>query len=295
MALAWMLSVLAIVFFLFGTCVKGKLVSANPEKSANLTAIEKCTDGEEFRLMTHDMTLTVASLVGGVWTPESGYNGRIKHHSELSVILTPVNYNDNGLYEFTCGSRVVTVIELEVITTCDVSVTEGDTVTLPCHSFTAGGSAKVIRWEKDGELVIELDPSSEEIRYAAKFERRVSVSPDWHLKGDTSLTFERVESDDQGDFVCHAQDKDGKRKPVAVRMRVKKCNLDQTTSKPPPLSLTQNKMGDWSIAILAVVCLIVGILLDAGFRWLLNYCRSNRPAKDVEMDPRPVGLLNAKS
>ncbi|XP_038587638.1 uncharacterized protein LOC119912496 [Micropterus salmoides] len=275
----------AVILIFTANRVLGELICSKLGDSVHLSANEKCSDGERFQVihrLKDDSIRTVATLVDGVWMPQEDYKGRVKQHSASSIVLTCVNYNDNGLYELTCGSRD-TLIELEVMPFDDVSAPEGDTVTLPCHSFTAGEPAKRVRWERNRELVAELDTSSGEVRYGTEFERRVSVSPDY-MKGNTSLTFDRVKFDDQGDFLCHAQDKDGKRKPVAVRMRVNKKNPGQTTSKPPPPTPRPLEMGTWTVVAItaAVVCLIVAPLAAVFGSWLKSY--RSKSAADVKVE-----------
>ncbi|XP_044038861.1 uncharacterized protein si:dkey-22i16.9 [Siniperca chuatsi] len=259
--------------------VSGQRLTANIGDSVDLITSENCKIDEEFKLMTHDSSRTVATLVNGVWTPAEGYKGRIKHNATYRVVLTDVNYNDNGLYEFTCGRHVVSLTELEVLPFEDVDVTEGETVTLPCYAFTAREPAegKPPKWERNGELVAEPNFTSREIRYGTGFEGRVTVSSDWSSKGDLSLTLEGVKLEDQGDFICHGHDKKGERKTVAMRLRVSNpSNPDQTAC--PPVSPRQTEMGTWTIVCIIAVCFVA--LSATGFGWWLKSRRSNGPAAE---------------
>lgn len=224
--------IFALVLIINVELILGEFVATKVGDSANFTAT--CTD-KALYLTTQDNSRVVATLSGGVWTPGPGYRDRIQHHSTSCVSLTRVNYNDDGFYEFICDSSNPTLIQLEVVTPVEVPVTEGDPVRLQCHSFTAGSSAKSAKWEKDGALLFELDPSSKETRVETGYRGRLNVSePDWHLKGDVSVTLDRVKPEDRGDYLCYGHDKEGRRKLVACRVIVKERNPDETTCAPPP-------------------------------------------------------------
>uniref|UniRef100_A0A8P4G9X3 Ig-like domain-containing protein n=1 Tax=Dicentrarchus labrax TaxID=13489 RepID=A0A8P4G9X3_DICLA len=234
--------------------VLGKIY-VNVRDSVTLT--ENCTEDKDFILKTRDNTVMVAQRVNGVWTPGEVYKTRIKPVSSSSVNLTRVNYNDIGFYEFTCGRRVLSnPVYLKVVTPVNLSATEGQTVELPCRSVTAG-----------------LDPSSGGIRNGTGYEGRVSVPADWKLTGDFSLTLDRVQLEDEGQFICFI-DKAGTRTrgdPAAVMMKVNKKTPNQTTT----------------IVVLSVLVFIFFCL------WLRLYLKSRTSSKvppgpgDVEM-----GLLS---
>ncbi|XP_029283647.1 uncharacterized protein LOC115005823 [Cottoperca gobio] len=224
-------------------------ISTTLGDSVKLTASKNCTGVTESKLMTGDITVPVAKLVNGTWMAQPGYEGRIKHHSTCSLVLTQLNYNDNGLFEFFCGGSVVTLTQLEVVVSYK-SVPEGGQATLPCHSLTARRPAQLIRWEKDGALVIEWDPSSGGIRYGAGFKGNVSISPERYLSGDISLTLARAQPEDQAVYWCYTQEKDGRKQrgnPAAVRLIIERPP-DQILSTPPhpPSSQTPSEMGDWT-------------------------------------------------
>lgn len=203
--------------------------------SVTLTAREECDKLILIHRLKDDRALAVATSVDDVWMPHESYRDRIEHRSKLSVTLTRVNYNDNGFYEFTCGSRVVTTIQLKVFLPFGISATEGEQVKLPCHSYTADKPAKPIRWEKNGELVFEQQQPSGEIRYGTGFKgRNVSVSPDWYSNGDVSLTFGRAQPEDEGVYVCYTDGPERTRgEPAAVRVKITtKRNPDQITCAP---------------------------------------------------------------
>lgn len=97
--------------------------------SVEFSASDKCTDGKEFKLMTEDISVTVAARVNGVWIPGKDYKDRIEHLSPSSLKLTGVTLTDNtlkGMYEFMCGDRTVTFIHLKVVAPSDRTETEGE-------------------------------------------------------------------------------------------------------------------------------------------------------------------------
>ncbi|XP_051256443.1 uncharacterized protein LOC127363688 isoform X1 [Dicentrarchus labrax] len=275
--------------------VLGKIY-VNVRDSVTLT--ENCTEDKDFILKTRDNTVMVAQRVNGVWTPGEVYKTRIKPVSSSSVNLTRVNYNDIGFYEFTCGRRVLSnPVYLKVVTPVNLSATEGQTVELPCRSVTAGVAVGLIGWERNGELVCELDPSSGGIRNGTGYEGRVSVPADWKLTGDFSLTLDRVQLEDEGQFICFI-DKAGTRTrgdPAAVMMKVNKKTPNQTTSRPPPVTPKPRPVGNQGIGpgtIAAIVVLSVLVFIFFCL-WLRLYLKSRTSSKvppgpgDVEM-----GLLS---
>ncbi|XP_067436026.1 uncharacterized protein si:dkey-22i16.9 isoform X2 [Thunnus thynnus] len=267
------------------------------------SASDYCRDGENFifkRRLKNANEKAIGHLVKGVWVPEKAYKDRVKHSSNTSVLLNDVNYNDNGVYEFTCGDSLVTV-QLDVVVPCDVLGTEGETVKLPYYFTTFGEhDVEFIRWEKNDELVFELNLFSRKVTYGTGFEGRVSVSPDWFSRGDLSLKLERAQLEDKGDFFIYEKDKNGRKtgNPAAVRLKFKEKNSDQITFAPltasPPQNYTEEKtMGTWTtVLITAVVTSLIVAPLSGLFVWWLKSRKTSgqsdeRPATDVEM-----GLVN---
>ncbi|XP_070849753.1 uncharacterized protein [Chaetodon trifascialis] len=275
MDLKLLLSLLILLFA--AKRVFGDSVSVNVGDSANLTADKSCADGQEFKLTTRDNSETVATLVGGVWKAEGVYEGRIEHLSSSSVSLSRVNFNDRGMFEFLCGGSAVSFTQLTVVCPYDMAVSDGGAALLPCHASTDGDFQK-LRWERNGELVLELDRFSDQVSRGPGFDRRGSVPPDWKSTGNLSLTLEGVQPKDEGQFTCDVFSKDGRRKrgePPAVTMRVNKRN--QTTGPPPPQ--TQGPPEDntgltVSTVILAVLVFVLAVLVLV---FLVLWLKSGRP------------------
>ncbi|KAL4007375.1 hypothetical protein ACER0C_001227 [Sarotherodon galilaeus] len=261
------------VFVFFALCVLfvgccGKL--AIRRESVELSADVKCK-AQEFSViyrLRDDSPRTVAQLVNGVWIPGESYRERVEHSSTGSLLLTRVNYNDQGYYEFTCAGQVVTTIQLEVliISNNNLSVPEGDTLTLPCYFHTVGDSVDSLVWERDGEPVLKQSLSSGEVRHGTGFEGRVSVRSDWFVLGDLSLMVERVQLEDRGDFFCCVNKGSKKRgewrergSPAAVRVTVsERSTIISSISAPPtPEAETHTTACDTRIIITAFITLLL--------------------------------------
>ncbi|XP_031591251.2 uncharacterized protein LOC116316766 [Oreochromis aureus] len=293
----------ALCVLFVGCCGKPAILGESVELSADV----KC-EAQEFSLiyrLRDDSPRTVAQLVNGVWIPGESYRERVEHSSTGSLLLTRVNYNDQGYYEFTCAGQVVTTIHLEVliISNNNLSVPEGDTLTLPCYFHTVGDSVGSVVWERDGELVLKQSLSSGELIYGTGFEGRVSVRFDWFVLGDLSLTVERVQLEDRGDFFCCV--KKGSRQrgewrergsPAAVRVTVsERSTISSSTSAPPTREAeTHTAACDTPIIITAGITLLSAAAAAAVWLvWRRKSRRSGstpggadgRTASDVEKTP----------
>ncbi|XP_078132380.1 uncharacterized protein LOC144534356 [Sander vitreus] len=271
-----------ITLFALPLAALGRDIFAYLGDSVTLTASEECENWKVIHRLKDDRALDVATSVDGVWMMHESSRVRIERGSKLSVVLTRVNYNDNGFYEFTCGSRVVTTIRLEVFLPFDISVTEGEQVKLPCHSYTADKPAKPIRWEKDGELVYERQQPSGEIRYGTGFKgRNVSLSPNWYSIGDLSLTLGRAQPEDEGVYVCYTDRPERtKGEPAAVRVKITtKRNPDQITCAPQIVPRTQNATEENKMGTKTILCVTAAVILSAclcfGCGWWVKSFRSN--------------------
>ncbi|CAI5671565.1 unnamed protein product [Oreochromis niloticus] len=203
----------------------------------------------------------------------------------------------------TVAQPVVTTIQLEVliISNNNLSVPEGDTLTLPCYFHTEGDSVGSVVWERDGELVLNQSLSSGELRHGTGFEGRASVRADWFVLGDLSLTVERVQLEDRGDFFCCVNKGSKKSRkwrergsPAAVRVTVseRSTNISSTSAPPTREAETHTTACVTSIIITAGITLLLSAAAAAAV-WLVWRRKSRRsgstpggadggPASDVE-------------
>ncbi|KAI3376152.1 hypothetical protein L3Q82_016678, partial [Scortum barcoo] len=172
------------------------------EFSATKSCQENGSKLEKHQRSVTAQTVSVARW-DGVWKPAAGYTDRMSPNT--SVIFNTSNILDGGPAE-KCA-------------------TEGENVTLNFHFDYKRGTAKLIRCEKDGELVSEVNTSSGEIKIGEKYKERASVSPNWRTQGDFSVTLQGVRLEDQGDYFFFTATEDGRKteeKLAAVRMKVMK-------------------------------------------------------------------------
>ncbi|KAK2862840.1 hypothetical protein Q5P01_002373 [Channa striata] len=278
-----------LTLFLSVEFLLGESVTAKLGESVEFSASGNCADHEPFTLIqVHEdhRPITVAHRADGVWQPGPNYAARTEHQSLLCVVLSRLNFNDNGLYEFTCGNQVVTLIQLQVLRATPVSVSEGGAAELPCYHHTAGEPVDTVRWERNGTLVIEVERVSREVRYGPGLAGRVSVSAAWFLEGNLSLTLRGAQLEDTGDYVCYIQgDKDAKTRrghaaaAAAATLTISKRNPDQRSCAPEhPRDEEKKEMETRSIVITFVVTLVVFGLLGFALGWKLKSCKLQRPA-----------------
>lgn len=154
-------------------------------------------------------------------------------HSSDSLILKRADFNDHGYYPFTCNYKQRGELEeLHVFLPYKVVALRGEDATLPCHSVTVGQAVKSVRWRRDGELVLELNPRSKQIIYGDGYdERPVSIPSDWNQRGDLSLTVKRAQLRDDGVYYCDVEKTERHRSAVHLHV--------STPSPPPPGSTSQ--------------------------------------------------------
>ncbi|XP_044197468.1 uncharacterized protein LOC122973795 [Thunnus albacares] len=267
--------------------------------AVTFTATGKCAKGKEARLeyrVDERITRPVAVLQQGVWLGllSDYYKDRVISRNSC-VVFNRTFYTDTGSYELTCGEDIK-IIQLVVVLASKASVTEGETATLQCYYI-----GQYVRWERNGELVLELNCSSGRIRYGTGFEGRASVSSDCK-QGDFSLILEKAEMEDRGDYFCYGQSNGEKERgnPAAVRLTT---NPEQTT---PFLNTTQSLTGEetetWTnesviawLAVAIVVALVVGIVVGIGLGWLLTSSASPGPPArgDLDVALRPLNSQSA--
>lgn len=215
--------------------VYGLYIYASLGDSVEFPPAEKCKDAV-FSLMQRrkdDSRRLVASLDGD-WRPGPDHQDRIKRSSPLT--LDNVNVNDNGYYEYTCDDSFV--VHLEVFIPSEVYVSEGEAVTLPCHSeilTLRGQSVMSVLWEKEKELVLRHYLSNG-VSYGAGWEgSRVSVPEDWLRRGDLSLTIPQALQTHEGLYYCYTYRGEERvhGTPPAVRLRVGAAEHQTQRTLPP--------------------------------------------------------------
>ncbi|XP_063325542.1 uncharacterized protein LOC134624488 [Pelmatolapia mariae] len=261
-----------LLLLLFIGRVSGKLIQAAAGDDVRFSLTEECKTGKvtlHHQLMDGTDQL-VASLDGG-WKPGPGYINRVAHSSD-SLILKRADFNDHGYYAFTCNYKQTEELEeLHVFLPYKVVAPWDEGATLPCHSVTAGQAVKSVRWRRDGELVLELNPPSKQITYGDGYdESRVSIPSDWNQRGDLSLTVKRAQLRDEEVYYCDVEKTEKHRSAVHLYV--------STPSPPPPGSTSQptttptpSECSDWSwrtFFIMAVIFVIVDLLVWLG--WFLR-------------------------
>ncbi|XP_063325539.1 uncharacterized protein LOC134624481 [Pelmatolapia mariae] len=225
------LSVLQLLCFI--SAVSGKLIQATIGDNVRFRLTEECKTGKgtlRHKLMDGTNKL-VAFFFFGVWMPGPGYINRVDHSSD-SLILKRLDFNDHGYYAFTCNyKRRGELDELHVFLPYKVVALRGEDATLPCHSVTVGQAVKSVRWWRDGELVLELNPLLKQITYGDGYdESRVCIPSDWNQRGDLSLTVKRAQLRDEGVYYCYVEKTERHRSAV---------HLHVSTPSPPPGSTSQ--------------------------------------------------------
>ncbi|KAJ4948121.1 hypothetical protein JOQ06_019661 [Pogonophryne albipinna] len=235
MAALTLRALLLIVNLTFGVGLTLDTISGDP---VQFPETEQCR--ERGATLQHTLTGGSSQAVArleDVWKPAAGYKDRMSPNE--SVVLNRSNINDQGLYGLTCGSEEKR-IHLNVITSSERSVPEGQAAGFTFHYFTAGGLGRY-RVERNTQLVFELDLSSGSTSQGSGFENRTSVAPHWRSDGDLTLTLQGVKPEDRGDYFLYVL-KDRKRGHLqAVRMRVSPAlntpeerNREQITCPPQP-------------------------------------------------------------
>ncbi|KAL4007391.1 hypothetical protein ACER0C_001243 [Sarotherodon galilaeus] len=222
-----------------------------------------CASEEEGTLrQIQPQSRDVAAHRDGVWRPEESFRDRISPNS--SVVFNRAVYTDSGLYVFMCGGREVSAVQVEVVVFSETSVTEGEARSLSCYYPTTAGTCWSVRWVKDGEDVLRRDSCGGKSNWTA--DGRLSLSADWLSHGDLSLNLQRARREDQGDYFCYIQ-KEGRGEqrgtPAAARLKVSERSPDQTTSTPPPTSVspTQTTSEVNGLGTLATVCITAVVFL----------------------------------
>ncbi|KAL4007386.1 hypothetical protein ACER0C_001238 [Sarotherodon galilaeus] len=260
----------AAVLLVFISQVFGDLIQASVGDDVKLPLSEECMEGHgALNLHLKDGSIQVVASLHGDWEPGRAYIGRVTVSSD-SLILTSVDLNDQGMYDFTCKKKgKPELTDLQVFLPSEVVVDEGEDAALPCRSITAGQRVKSACWRRDGEVVLELNPP--QVTDGNGFESRVSIPSDWYQRGDLSLTIKRVQLRDRGVYFCDVDKTE--RHGSAVRLRVREIVSESLTSTlKPTLMPTQTTSEANGLGTLAAVCITAVVFLVFGLvcGWLLK-------------------------
>ncbi|KAL4007384.1 hypothetical protein ACER0C_001236 [Sarotherodon galilaeus] len=271
----------AAVLLVFISQVFGDLIQASVGDDVKFPLSEECMEGHgALNLHLKDGSIQVVASLHGDWEPGRAYIGRVTVSSD-SLILTSVDVNDQGMYDFTCKKKgKPELTDLQVFLPSEVVVDEGDDATLPCRSITAGQRVKSAQWRRDREMVLELNPPH--VTDGNGIESRVSIPSDWYQRGDLSLSIKRVQLRDQGVYFCDVDKTERHRS--AVRLRVREVVPESLTSTLKPTLMSDRisalvssaadtddfrskRMGTLAaVCITAVVFLVLGLVCG----WLLK-------------------------
>ncbi|MFT7817615.1 uncharacterized protein LOC108927180, partial [Arapaima gigas] len=229
-------------------------------------------DQQHFRWTSRSQL--VAQWSQGQFTAGPGYNGRVQFTKEgikdgnFFVTISPVEYNDRGLYDCFTEFEHLAAVTLEVLET-EMSALVGDPVTLPCYASVSkqtDDSELNIHWAKDGETVLRIQSGS--LTAGSGFENRVNVSLDSVRLGDLSLTLSMVHLSDKGAYRCIFKGDTGTPKGTILTVAGRQSNVTIQASESlllplytrEPVHVLFSSGGSTSVS----VCSVEGDALDCG-------------------------------
>ncbi|XP_018600492.2 uncharacterized protein LOC108930001 isoform X1 [Scleropages formosus] len=152
----------------------------------------------------------------GKLTTGPGFKNRVHLSKEeieggnFSLIISPVEYSDKGLYSCFYNNEWLHDVRLDVVVPTVVSVPVGDPVKLHCYADInrqTEDSQLDVRWKKEGKLVLHLHSGL--VTQGSGFKNRVDVSKEDIRKGDLSLILNDTRLSDQGHYQCFYNDLTG--------------------------------------------------------------------------------------
>ncbi|XP_029108681.1 uncharacterized protein LOC114910701 [Scleropages formosus] len=217
----------------------------------------------------------VAQWSQGQFTAGPGYEGRVQlsekrvEDGNFSLTISPVEYNDEGLYDCFTGSKHLAAVTVDVLVSVTISLWVGDPVTLPCYANVnkqTDDSQLNVRWEKDGETVLQVQTGT--VNTGSRFRNRVSVSPDRVRLGDLSLTFSMIRISDRGAYQCFFKDNKGTPDGIILSVAAHQSNITIQPSESlllplhivEPVRVLFSSGGSTSVP----VCTVEGDSVDCG-------------------------------
>ncbi|KAK5607601.1 hypothetical protein CRENBAI_013973 [Crenichthys baileyi] len=223
-----------------------------------------CEPGESGKLLRvfgqNDIS-EVAAYQREQWTVKM-YKDRMMINSS-KIGFNHTVYNDGGLYELRC-SKSEESVQLEVVAARKVSAVEDETVILPCYFVTTGKTGLNVAWLKNEKPLCVKNSRPD---CSSGTPHRLSVSTDWFIHGDLSLTVASVQPGDHGDYFCYVQDEHRNHSvnPAAVRLTVREKKAHQIPTTATPVNQTQScseQTEPWKRSTLVVgVFLMVAVTL----------------------------------
>nr|XP_046237613.1 uncharacterized protein LOC124055060 isoform X1 [Scatophagus argus] len=250
------------------------LVVVGPGRGENLHIIvgdpvqfpDMCVPGESAELSrdkAEEGVWLVAQREQGVCKPVDDYKDRMDENSCFAFSRSLIS--DGGNYEITCGGQTHRV-QLDVVFGSEVSVTEGEPLTVPCYKTCK--QVDSVLWEKHGRVVVNHSLATGRTTYGTGFEGNVRLAPGGVKEGNWSLMFARARLEDEGDYFCSflkggvTEDRGD---PAAARVKVTKRDRGQETSRLTPDTTQRVTDGskDGLIAAVATLAVLLVILFSA--------------------------------
>nr|XP_046237614.1 uncharacterized protein LOC124055060 isoform X2 [Scatophagus argus] len=159
------------------------LVVVGPGRGENLHIIvgdpvqfpDMCVPGESAELSrdkAEEGVWLVAQREQGVCKPVDDYKDRMDENSCFAFSRSLIS--DGGNYEITCGGQTHRV-QLDVVFGSEVSVTEGEPLTVPCYKTCK--QVDSVLWEKHGRVVVNHSLATGRTTYGTGFEGNVRLAP----------------------------------------------------------------------------------------------------------------------
>ncbi|XP_018600496.2 matrix remodeling-associated protein 8-like isoform X3 [Scleropages formosus] len=220
----------------------------------------------------------------GKLTTGPGFKNRVHLSKEeieggnFSLIISPVEYSDKGLYSCFYNNEWLHDVRLDVVVPTVVSVPVGDPVKLHCYADInrqTEDSQLDVRWKKEGKLVLHLHSGL--VTQGSGFKNRVDVSKEDIRKGDLSLILNDTRLSDQGHYQCFYNDLTGCLGRVTLNIAAHEDTLTVSGGQSIILLLRSTEparvqffsTGHWIPPVLALALVAVVVLVLA----VCWYCR----------------------
>ncbi|KAL2082483.1 hypothetical protein ACEWY4_022301 [Coilia grayii] len=132
-----------------------------------------------------------------------GFTNRVKIGKNCDLIISPLQYTDQGVYYGTCGDQRFDY-SLVVLVPRVVNVSAGESAVLRCYAVPTANRKLYNLWEKvDTERRVQvLQFKNENFSYEPKLKGRVWASKDGYSRGDYSMHITKALPSDHGLYLC---------------------------------------------------------------------------------------------